>query len=488
MKRLVFILASAALLFSCASEPKVNYKVWLDWPERNLPTDYESLGEPSFSGVKINLDLTDIPDSLNHYCALFETTLDVRKEEVYEFILTTDDGSKLYIDGECLIENDGAHGPIEKKVSKPLGKGKHDIRIEYFEYDKGQSLVFRYSTPTIKQRELNDKVLERQFKQASNKKFVKPQVKEAYTRFAQWKGNDEVLAFPILTDIHTANRFSYLHIGYAAQAAKKFKADFMANLGDIGLNSYPATLDKEYARSIRDNTLAQMKKYDGIWLYSPGNHDWDAGEGDYFTEEEVSDFFQKPWEKKAGGNMHLVPGKTYYWYDIPEKNFRIILLNSCGTRTLEGHYYYFDDPQLEWFQALLEQTPKDMNVIVLSHYMPHRQGRWTTSPAADYTLIQNEKLMTILSGFKESGGTLVGMFTGDSHTNDHMLFNGVNYYISQGYGWVTPEAVMPGSKHAFFEYTESLCIDVVAVKPATREVKTFRIGAGGPEYDFTFPY
>ena len=96
--------------------------------------------------------------------------------------------------------------------------------------------------------------------------------------------------------------------------------------------------------------------------------------------------------------------------------------------------------------------------------------------------------MTILSGFKQGGGTLVGMFTGDSHTNDHMLYNGVNYYISQGYGWVTPEAVMPGSKHAFFEYTESLCIDVVAVKPATREVKTFRIGAGGPEYDFTFPY
>ena len=488
MRRFILFLAFAAFLISCSSEPKVYYKVWLDWPERNLPTDYESLGEPSFSGIKNNLDLTGIDETLNHYCALFETTLPVKKEEVYEFTLTTDDGSRLYIDGECLIENDGAHGPIEKKATKLLTKGKHDIRIEYFECDKGQSMVFWYSTPTIQKRELNDQILKQEYKKARKAKFVKPQVNESYERFARWKGSDETLVFPILTDVHTANRFSFLHIGYAAQAARKFKADFMINLGDIGLNAYPATVDSEYARFILDNTLEQMKKYDGMWLYSPGNHDWDAGEGDYFTEQYLSDFFQKPWEKKAGGNLHLVPGKTYCWYDIPEKNFRIILLNSCGTRTLEGHYYFFDDPQLEWLQNLLGSTPKEMNVLVMSHYMPHKQGRWTTSPAADYTLVQNEKLMDILSAYKAGGGTLVGMITGDSHTNDYMLYNGVNYYISQGYGWVTPEAMMPGSKHAFFDYLETLCIDVVAVKPATREVKSFRIGAGGQEYDFSFNY
>ena len=112
MRRFILFLAFAAFLISCSSEPKVYYKVWLDWPERNLPADYESLGEPSFSGIKNNLDLTGIDETLNHYCALFETTLPVKKEEVYEFTLTTDDGSRLYIDGECLIENDGAHDPL----------------------------------------------------------------------------------------------------------------------------------------------------------------------------------------------------------------------------------------------------------------------------------------------------------------------------------------------------------------------------------------
>ena len=80
------------------------------------------------------------------------------------------------------------------------------------------------------------------------------------------------------------------------------------------------------------------------------------------------------------------------------------------------------------------------------------------------------------------------MFTGDSHVNDYDRTDGVNYYISQGYGWNGPEMLLPTNKHAYFDYRQCLCIDVVAVKPAKREVHTFRIGAGGEEYDYQFEY
>ena len=490
MKRTA-VLTFAALLFfaACSQTPKVNYKVWYDWPERCLP-DFNKIGEPDIQGAKINLDLVDIDDTKNHFCVLFETTLKVKTEEEYNFTLTTDDGSKFYIDDELLIVNDGAHGPIEKKCSKVLTRGKHALRIEFFDFDKGQSLVFRYSTPTIKEREFNDRVLDKEDRLTSKHAFVKPQVKEALKRFEAWKGNDEVLVYPILTDVHTSGRFSYKHIGYAATAAKAFGADFMVNLGDIGLNAYPATVDKDYARFIMDETLAQMKKYDGMWLYSPGNHDWDAGEGTFNSEQYLSDFFQKPWQEKAGKNLHIVPGHVWCWYDIPEKNFRIILLNTCGTGTQGGFYYYFDDPQLEWLQGLLADTPKDVNVIVMSHYMPHPMGRWTTSASKPdiHRLDQDQKLMEILSAFKADGGTLVGMITGDSHTNDYICENGVNYFISQGYGWIVPDLMLPTNRHAFYDYKQSLCIDVVAVKPATREVHTFRIGAGVADYDYEFGY
>ena len=486
LRKTLFLSAVVAVLSACTVNPKVEYKLWYDWPERYLP-DFSTLGEPDVQGVKNNLDLVDIDGTRNHFCVLFETVLKVKTEEEYNFTLTTDDGSKLYIDGELLIVNDGAHGPIEKKASRVLSKGTHALRIEFFDYDKGQSLVFRYSTPTIKERELNDRIWLEEDRVSSRHGYVRPQVKKASKRYREWKGDDETLVFPIITDVHTAGRFSYRHIGFASIAAKAFGADFMANLGDIGLNAYPATVDSEYACQIMNNTLAQMKKYDGIWLYAPGNHDWDAGEGRYNSEQDLSDFFQKPWEERAGGNLHLTPGKTYGYYDIPDKNFRIIFLNSCGTCTRDGYYYLFDDPQQEWLKDLLDSTPEDTQVLVLAHYMPHPMGRWATSPIAPYTREANDKLMDLLSAFAEKG-TLVGMFTGDSHTNDHALYGGVNYYISQGYGWVTPDAMMPTNRHAFFDYKKTLCIDVVAVKPAKREVHTFRIGAGGADFDYEFSY
>ena len=491
MKFVKILIASAAammLLSSCVREkdPVVNYKLWYDWNERFLP-DFSTLGEPDMQGVKINFDLVDLPDSVNHFAVLFESVLDVAREEEYNFKLSSDDGTKFYVDGEMLIVNDGAHGPILKTATKVLGKGKHDLRIEFFDYDKGQSLNFTYFTPTIPEQELNPYLKVREEKLTSDSRFVKPQVDEAYKRYEAWKGDDVTVCFPILTDVHTCGRYTYKHFGYAAVAADKFGADFMVNLGDIGLNAFPATIDAIYAKSIIDNTQAEMLKYDGIWLYAPGNHDWDAGEGAFNSEQFLSDTFQKPWQEKAGENLHLTPGKVYCYYDLPEKGLRVILLNSTGTGTQGGCYYVFDDEQLEWLKALLEATPEDLDVLVMCHFMPHPLGRWTTSNLPEYTTLSNEKVMSILSNYAPQG-ELVGLITGDSHVNVHAVRDGVNYFISQGYGWVVPDLMLEGTRHAFFDYQQMLCIDVVAIKPGKNEVHTFRIGAGGEGFDYEFNY
>ena len=491
----LFLLAALGTLLAGAccgeQEPVVHYQLWYNWPERYLP-DFSTLGAPDLTGVKKNLDLEELPDSANHFAVLFETDLRVKKAEEYSFKLCTDDGSRFYVDGELLLENDGAHGPILKEVSLPLAKGTHKLRIEFFDYDKGQTLDFLYSTPTILWRPLNTHILEEEDALTSDDRFVMPQIEEAYARFAEWKGEDEVLCYPILTDIHTAGRFSYKHIGYAAKAAPLFGFDFMALLGDIGLNSYPATLDSVYAASVVRNTLEQMNQYDGIWLYAPGNHDWDAGKGkeNYFTEEEISATFQKPWQEKAGEAYRLVPGKTWGWYDVPGKDIRIILLNSTGTRTLGDSYYLFDEPQQEWLKGLLADTPKDKTVLVMAHYMPHPMGRWNmvSSINQTHTLENNIRLMAVLSDFVHDGGTLAGMLCGDSHANCHVDDNDVDYYISQGYGWVSPDLMIEGTTHAFFDYRQMMCVDVIAVKPEKREVHTFRIGAGGADYDYTWTY
>ena len=488
-RRIILVVAAVLALTACSrtgKDPVVNYKLYLDWPERHLP-DFSKLGEPDIVGVKNNFDLKDIDETLNHYALLLETTLKVKKEEDYTFKASTDDGSRFYVDGELLYDNDGAHGPITKTVTKRLSKGKHDLKLEYFDCDKGQSINFLYSTPTIGWRELNDHLLEDEDRATDKTDFVKPQIDEAYKRFAEWKGDDKVMCFPIVTDVHTAGRFSYKHIGHAVTAAKAFGADFIINLGDIGLNAYPATENSAYAREIVDNTRAQMDKYDGVWLYAPGNHDWDAGEGKFFTDDDLSGFFQKPWQEKAGENLHLTPGQTSRWYAAPGKDVRVIFLNSQGTGTQNGSYYFFDDVQMEWFQSLLDNTPTDLPVIVMTHYMPHPLGRWTTSNPNLETLESNQRVVDILTAYVKKG-TLVGLFTGDAHVNMYVKDEGVNYFISQGYGWVVPDLMLPGTTHAFYDYTTSLCIDVMAVKPEKREAHTFRIGAGGKEFDCSFEY
>lgn len=486
MKKIALLALAALMLLACDKTAPVNYKLWYDWPERYLP-DFSTLGEPDLQGTKSNIDLRGFDDTKNHFCILFKAPLKVRAQEEYQFTLTTDDGSRFYVDGELLIENDGAHGPIEKKVSKVLDKGKHALKIEFFDFDKLQTLIFKYATPTIAEREYDDQVEVKEDKISDNRKFVKPQVKEAYKRFAAWKGKDETLVFPIITDVHTGARFSYKHVGFAAEAGRKFKADFMANLGDIGLNTYPATVDSVYAQFILDKTLEGMRQFDGIWLYCPGNHDWDGGQGKWLTEEFLSDFFQKPWEGAAGGNLHRVPGHTYGYLDLPAKHFRVVFLNSESSRTKGDYYYSYGDEQLAWLASVLDATPADVHVLLLSHWMPHPLGKCNEVSMNPVRKEDSSKMMDFLASYVGKVN-LVGLFTGDTHVNFHRNVDGVNYFVSQGYGWNAPDMLFPGQDHAYFDYTKSLCIDVVAVKPATREVHTFRIGAGGTDFDYAFDY
>src|ERR1700689_4839328 len=55
------------------------------------------------------------------------------KEGDYTFSLMSDDGSRLYIDGQLEIDNDGVHAPRERKEIVPLRHGVHDIRVSYFQ-------------------------------------------------------------------------------------------------------------------------------------------------------------------------------------------------------------------------------------------------------------------------------------------------------------------------------------------------------------------
>ena len=66
----------------------------------------------------------------------------------YRFALESDDGSKLYIDGKIVINNDGIHAPLLTTGNVKLKIGMHSVRISYFQGPRDQvALRLRIAVP-----------------------------------------------------------------------------------------------------------------------------------------------------------------------------------------------------------------------------------------------------------------------------------------------------------------------------------------------------
>lgn len=74
----------------------------------------------------------------------------------YKFELSSDDGSKLYIDGTLVIDNDGIHAVESKWAKVVLGCGVHSIRVSYFQGPRiTVALMLRVQAPDDKMRVFN---------------------------------------------------------------------------------------------------------------------------------------------------------------------------------------------------------------------------------------------------------------------------------------------------------------------------------------------
>jgi len=105
----------------------------------SLP-DFASL-KPSAGGIAKAIDLKmRLRDE--KFALRFTGYISVPEDNVYTLSLESDDGSRFYIAGELVVDNDGLHGSLEKQGYAPLSKGLHPITITYFNKlgDKGLTL------------------------------------------------------------------------------------------------------------------------------------------------------------------------------------------------------------------------------------------------------------------------------------------------------------------------------------------------------------
>lgn len=77
----------------------------------------------------------------------FRGFVDVPAAGRYDFHLTSDDGSMLWIDGEVCVDNDGVHGPRLVSGARTLGEGMHTIEVAFFEHGGGAELELEWEGP-----------------------------------------------------------------------------------------------------------------------------------------------------------------------------------------------------------------------------------------------------------------------------------------------------------------------------------------------------
>ncbi|MEW6071051.1 MAG: alpha-L-fucosidase [Planctomycetota bacterium] len=82
----------------------------------------------------------DLGPPVEHEVRAYTGFLRVAADDAYVFHLTSDDGARLFVDGELVVDNDGLHGPLTRTGAAPLAAGWHRLRVEWFNKTGGAVL------------------------------------------------------------------------------------------------------------------------------------------------------------------------------------------------------------------------------------------------------------------------------------------------------------------------------------------------------------
>jgi hypothetical protein len=89
----------------------------------------------------INVDSTDDKwpgtELTDHFYIRWTGVIKIEKDGKYKFYTESDDGSRVFIDGKQVVDNNGLHGMEEKDGEVELKAGNHEIKVEFFENEGG---------------------------------------------------------------------------------------------------------------------------------------------------------------------------------------------------------------------------------------------------------------------------------------------------------------------------------------------------------------
>ncbi|QOV87702.1 PA14 domain-containing protein [Humisphaera borealis] len=128
----------------------LRYSYWeKEVPDCKIET-LDALGAPKSAGRVKKIDLK-IPGLRNqNYAIKFSGQIDIEKDGKYTFHTESDDGSRVYIDGKSVVDNDGIHPPSKKSGTIELKKGSHAFAVTFFQGGGGAEFKVEWQGPGFK--------------------------------------------------------------------------------------------------------------------------------------------------------------------------------------------------------------------------------------------------------------------------------------------------------------------------------------------------
>jgi chitodextrinase len=120
------------------------------------PLSSATVASPTFASTTGNILTSGLADSMG---AVFTGYVDVPAEGFYRFYLTSDEGSRLYIDNVLLTDNDNVHTVREYSNDIRMNAGDHSIKLEYFEGTGPAVLKLEWAGPGFARRILDSQNL-----------------------------------------------------------------------------------------------------------------------------------------------------------------------------------------------------------------------------------------------------------------------------------------------------------------------------------------
>jgi mono/diheme cytochrome c family protein len=100
--------------------------------------------EGTVDGFRIDVPERKVDDN---FAFKFTGAIKVPQDGRYTFFVSSDDGTRLFLDGKQIIENDGVHGETRKSASVELKAGEHPVVLTYFEGAGDESLRVAWQGP-----------------------------------------------------------------------------------------------------------------------------------------------------------------------------------------------------------------------------------------------------------------------------------------------------------------------------------------------------